>query len=70
MSECSLLKPMPQNPLTQRSMAFHVLALCLWHLNQMPTAVQIHHVIPNALILFTCMPIYMYTLFFYDINGK
>ena len=36
--------------MTQKSVAFCTLVLCLWPLDQIPTAAQVHHVIPNVLI--------------------
>ena len=55
MSENIVSKPRPQKPKKQKSDALPI----YWRLDRMPTAVQIHHVIPNVLIyVHGCLFIY------------
>ena len=51
----------PQNPTTQKSAA-----LCLWHIDRIRTAVQIHPVIPNVLI-YVHAYLFIYFLFMISI---
>ena len=59
MSEYSIFEPRLQNP---KISGIHILASCLGHLDWIPTAAQIHPVIPNVLTYVLYVHTYLFII--------